>query len=132
MRNFFNKERTLVLFADGILICVLFLLEKIVHLKNRVFPEECFYARKGILCPVCGGTKLVYALSKGRFVEAFFHNPYIFTVLVYGLILGVLLNLEFVFGLNGAKKIRKAVMHKAVLITLLAGYVVWALLRNFI
>lgn len=48
---------------------------------------ECFfYKYLGIYCPGCGGTRMIKALFRLDFYQAFRYNPFIFCCLIFGII----------------------------------------------
>ena len=93
---------------------------------------DCLFLGVGILCPACGGTRVVESLSRLDFVAALQHNPMIFLTLVYLLMLVVLLNLSYVFHKAFADKGIKALVNRKVLYSILFFYVAFGVFRNLI
>lgn len=86
---------------------------------------ECFlYKHFGIYCPGCGGTRMVKSLLKLDFYQAFRYNPFIFSVLVLGVIL---IFINIILKLKGKKLI---VPKERDLIIFSALILVYFLLRN--
>jgi len=95
--NSVRIQRWIVAFACTFL-AVLFLVDP---LQSRLFPKCLFLEMTGLLCPGCGGTRLLHAVAHGHFAEAFLYNPF----LMLSLMLFALTILEW--------KIGKGVLFKA-------------------
>jgi hypothetical protein len=94
--------------------------------------DTCLMKLFGLTCPSCGGTRCVYNFFKGNFTEAFGYNQFVFVMIFYALALVVLLNLQYVFGLNFPKKPIKYMVHPITLIVIVALYVTFGIVRNVI
>ena len=92
----------------------------------------CIFRLGGYLCPACGGTRAVYNFLSGNFAKAFSYNPYIVLILVYLIVLLVILNVEFLFGVKKVTPIRKAMVNYKTIIALVIGYALFGIIRNFI
>lgn len=94
--------------------------------------NTCLMKLFGLTCPSCGGTRCVYNFFKGNLAEAFGYNQFLFVMIFYALALVVLLNLQYVFGLNFPKKPIKYMVHPITLIAIVALYVTFGIVRNVI
>lgn len=126
-----KNKRFLVLGFDLLLIILLFAAKSITHfLINDSF--VCFFRKFGILCPACGSTRAVYNFVLGNFTASFTSNPFIFLLIIYLAAITVILNLEFVFKLKFAEKIRKRAFNCKILIAMVICYAVFGVFRNFL
>ncbi len=126
-----NKLRLLVLSFDALLLIVACKLKDILACMLSS-ESECAFLEKGMICPACGGTRSTYYFFSGDFQPAFTYHPAVFCIIIYLIILTVLWNLDYVFGLRFAKKLHSKMVDYRVVITLAVCYVVIGLSRNFI
>ncbi len=92
----------------------------------------CYFARYGLLCPSCGGTRCVYNLFTGRIVEAFACNAAVFCVILYGLLLLVMVNIRLFSNGRWGHRVMRAMVHPAALASLLGVYILYGILRNIL
>jgi hypothetical protein len=57
------------------------------HEPGHVLPQCPFRLLTGLLCPACGGTRMVYDLMHGRFAEAWLDNRALLLASPYALFL---------------------------------------------
>ncbi|MBQ3225859.1 MAG: DUF2752 domain-containing protein [Clostridia bacterium] len=114
---------------DAVLL-VGFFLSGLLSRWMLFYLPECLFFRMGILCPACGGTRVVESLSRFDFCAAFSYNPMIFLTLCYLLVLVVLLNLGYVFHKPFAQKGLKRMANRKVLYSLVLFYVAFGVFRN--
>ncbi len=91
---------------------------------------ECIMKVFGLTCPGCGGTRCVYNFFKGNFAEAFEFNQFVFIMIFYVLILTILLNLRYVFGLQFAEKPVLYMVHPRALIIIAILFLIFGIARN--
>jgi hypothetical protein len=70
------------------------------HAPNHVLPRCPFHLVTGLLCPACGGTRMVYDLMHGHFTEAWLDNRLLLLVSPWAL---ALLGRWIVEGLRGRR-----------------------------
>ena len=87
-----------------------------------------FKAMTGFDCPSCGNQRLVHALLHGKFIEAFYCNP--FTMLSIPYLIPVFLTLKSKKGFP--LKVRNVVQAPIVLYIYAGLACVWWVLRNII
>lgn len=94
-----EKKIKKMLFVElGLLLLVLLIY---IILKTDLINliPECFIRKNfGILCPSCGGTRMVFSIMNFKFIEAFKYNPVLFLILLY---LGVI---NFIYIINSFRK----------------------------
>ena len=92
-----NKKRRFILILDAALVAFALAAKHIAAWMMAYLPD-CMYAKRGIMCPSCGGTRCVRNFFSGRFAEAFALNPFIFLLIIYLGIALVLGNIGCLFG----------------------------------
>ena len=111
-----KKKLLFVVCLDGILAIGAILFKFLYTDIVRIFPE-CTYAASGHPCGSCGGTRCVYQLLQGNFIEAFKLNQLYFITFCYLAVIFVLLHLAWVFKLKFAEKPLKLLAnYKAVIV----------------
>ncbi len=88
--NYKNK----ILICDFILI-ICFVLA-LLFLEKIALPECYIHKLSGLLCISCGGTRMIISLLHFRISEAFFFNPFMFLLLIYGGLFVLLLNISII------------------------------------
>ncbi|MEW2523186.1 DUF2752 domain-containing protein [Actinacidiphila alni] len=95
------------------------------HQPGHWLPRCPFNWATGLLCPACGGTRMVYDLMHGDFVRAFHDNA----VLLLAAPLALwLLGRWLVDGLRGRR--RRLVVSPRVSMAVLGVAVTWTVVRN--
>lgn len=114
-----------VLCITGVLAAILSGYYLLVSMTPIVIPCV-FHEITGLLCPGCGVTRMLLAISRGEFVEAFGYNPALFVLLP--VLAADLFWYTYLYIRYGRVKsrIHSAVMWTAIVILLVFG--VW---RNF-
>lgn len=75
------KRNTKIIFFDIIIISSFSLITILLNINM----PACYIKKfAGIDCPTCGGTRMVLSLLKFQPINAFFYNPFLFLVLIYG------------------------------------------------
>lgn len=130
-KNYSLIFRILVLIADAVTIGGAL---SVTHIARFISGNSspCIYKYFGIQCPSCGATRCVYNFFKGNFAEAFQFNQLFFILIILALILLVLLNLRFVFGLKFAEKPLRLAIHPATAVVFVVAFLVFGILRNVI
>jgi hypothetical protein len=95
----------------------------------RIFPD-CYFAKFGILCPSCGGTRAVMNLFSGNFSAAWRYNAFFCIVVIFLVFLIAILNAEMIFGAKWAKKIRQILCKPQTAVAFAVFYVVFGVVRN--
>jgi len=95
------------------------------HEPGHVLPGCPFRFVTGLLCPACGGTRMVYDLMHGRFGQAWLDNRMLLLAAPFALALLARWGLE---GLRGRRWRPRLRPRTQVLILLLA--VAWTVARN--
>ncbi|WP_443058191.1 DUF2752 domain-containing protein [Streptomyces sp. NBC_00820] len=97
------------------------------HQPGHVLPGCPFRLVTGLLCPACGGTRMVYDLMHGHFAEAWLDNRALLLASPYAL---ALLGCWAVEGLRGRRWRPRMSPRGQAAVLLLA--VAWTVLRNVI
>lgn len=126
-----GKLRILIVALDVVLLLVGWKLNAISAFMLRS-ASECNLLGDGIICPACGGTRCVYHFVSGNFRSAFSYHPVVFCIIIYLILLLILWNLDFLFGVRFAKKIHKWMVDYRTIIVIAVCYVVIGLSRNFV
>ncbi len=92
----------------------------------------CYFWKKGILCPSCGGTRCAYFFFTGNFKQALFYNFAVFCGLSLGVFLILLLNVYAFLKNERCIKIIRFFLRPTTLISLAVAYVLFGLFRNFV
>ena len=118
-----------MLSIDMLLLVIYLCLGKITGLMIDSGVSSCNYMKLGILCPSCGGTRCVKNLAKGRIFDAFMYNQYIFLMITYFVVIVILFNLDYVFNLEFAAKLRKKITDYKVIIMMSIGWAIFGIIR---
>ncbi|MFC3578400.1 DUF2752 domain-containing protein [Streptomyces yaanensis] len=97
------------------------------HEPGHVLPQCPFRLVTGLLCPACGGTRMVYDLMHGHFAEAWLDNRVLLLASPYAL---SLLGRWIVEGLRG-RRWQPRLSRRAQAVVLLVA-VAWTVLRNVV
>ena len=124
-------KRIYILLLDSLLLAA-FLAAPWVSSWMLAHLPPCFFLKMGLLCPACGGTRCLQALTRGEFSQAFQRNPYLFCTAFLALALVVLVNVAVLSsGRWGAGLLRRVA--RPWLVTLWAvGFGVFGILRNLL
>ncbi|MFF3909086.1 DUF2752 domain-containing protein [Streptomyces sp. NPDC001848] len=95
------------------------------HEPGHLLPQCPFRLLTGLLCPACGGTRMVYDLMHGHFTEAWLDNRALLLASPYAL---ALLGRWAVEGLRGRRWQPQLSTRAQVLVLGLA--VAWTVVRN--
>ncbi|TQE16621.1 DUF2752 domain-containing protein [Streptomyces ipomoeae] len=95
------------------------------HEPGHLLPQCPFRYVTGLLCPACGGTRMVYDLMHGQFVAAWHDNRVLLLATPFAL---ALLGRWFVEGLRGRRWRPRLKPRTQALI--LAVAVIWTVARN--
>lgn len=126
-----NRKKTLfVICSDSILVIGALLFKLLYADLMRIFPE-CTYASYGHPCGSCGGTRCVYQILQGNFVEAFKLNQLYFIVFCYLVVVFVLLHLSWLFKLKFAEKPLKVLANYKAVIAFGVGFFIFSIWRFF-
>lgn len=91
---------------DILVIPAMFLCEKLSDLMLSQY-SQCGFLLLGGKCITCGGTHFVNTLLNFKFIEAFHHNEFLFALTAFLAVAFILWNLDWLFGIQWAKKINK-------------------------
>lgn len=119
------KRNTKIIFFDIIIIISSFSL--ITILLNINMPACYIKKFAGIDCPTCGGTRMVLSLLKFQPINAFFYNPFLFLVLIYGCLFFLLVNIS-IFNKKAIQLIKKLYCLKMCYVWC-AGLIIFSILR---
>jgi len=111
--------------------CIIFgiVLAYIILSSHIAFSACYFYSHFGILCPSCGGTRLVIDLFTGNIKGAFLIHPVFFVTLVYLFIF----NIVFIINSFKKNKICKWMYPRITyLVIFLIALILFTILRNVI
>ncbi|WP_424878482.1 DUF2752 domain-containing protein [Streptomyces sp. SLBN-8D4] len=97
------------------------------HEPGHVLPQCPFRMLTGLLCPACGGTRMVYDLMHGHFTEAWLDNRALLLASPYAL---VLLGRWAWAGLHG-RRWRPTLSPRAQ-VAVLAVALAWTVARNIV
>jgi len=125
-----KKKIFVLLLPLSMLILIYFLSLLLFRFSDKYFFTCMIYWRTGIMCPGCGGTRAVKALTEFRFVDSLRFNPSVLTICIFGIYCYIQLFLNTFFrSRSGQKKIIPA---SKVFYTLWAGIlIVYYIVRNF-
>ena len=121
----------LVLGLD-LLVVILFLSAKSLASLMLSSLSDCITNQWGLLCPACGGTRAVFHFASGNFLKSFQYNPFFFVLILYFLFFMLMLNLEMLFRIRRAKKIRAWMIHPKTVIVFAICYAIFGIVRNLI
>lgn len=91
----------------------------------------CFVAELGYLCPACGSTRCVQALSRGELALAFSLHPMLCISLVYLTVLLLFLHLRVLWGKRWCSCIFAGLTHWKTISLWGLCYALFGILRNF-
>ena len=131
MRSAAGKLRIIIIALDALLLIVVWKLKAILGFMLRS-ASECMLLEDGIICPACGGTRCAYHFASGNFLTAFSYHPVLFCIIIYLMILLILWNLDFLFGVKHTKRLHRWMMDYRAIIAIAVCYVVIGLSRNFV
>lgn len=97
------------------------------HEPGHVLPQCPFRMLTGLLCPACGGTRMVYDLMHGHFTEAWLDNRALLLASPYAL---VLLGRWAWAGLRGRRW--RPTLSPGAQVTVLAVALAWTVARNLV
>ena len=125
------KKRLLGAALDLCAVLIAFLAKPAATLMINTLPD-CIFASKLMPCPSCGGTRAVISLFSGDIVGAFEHNAFFALLAFFLVFLLIILNLDLVFGIKWAEKLRKILATPKTVIVLAICYVAFGVIRTII
>ena len=125
-----RKKQTLLLLGDLAILALALLIPRLSQFLLNAGPP-CVFARRGFLCPSCGGTRCVRYFFTGRFSQAFAMNPFIFILILYGIFWLFLVNLSCFTRWKPAQKAASFMVSPGVVISFAIAFALFGILRNF-
>ncbi len=124
------KKQTIwltLLLDAGILLAVCF--APLLATGMIAWLPDCYVRQLGFLCPACGGTRCVEAFFGGDFSTAFRFNPAVFLLIIYGIVLLLLLNLQLLC--KQLRPLTRGMVHPNAVIAAAILFVLFGIFRNF-
>lgn len=123
MRKLIINKKIIIILADAVLATLALFVPKLAAIMINNIPS-CPFAKMGILCPACGGTRCVQSFFSGRISDAFSYNAFFTVLIFYTFAIIILANLYCLFDVKRLKGILEMLAgYKAVI----AGAVVFAI-----
>ncbi len=113
----------------GITVAVItafFLYKKFNPLEHHLFPQCPSKYLTGYDCPGCGSQRAIHSLLNGELGNAVRLNPLLFTLLPYGIVVGMF---EWIPTLRN-HSLRKLLINFYVVIVILSGIILFTIWRN--
>lgn len=126
-----NKKKTVLVICLDVTLVIGALLSRIFLADIMRLLPECSYAAQGRQCGSCGGTRCVYQILHGNFIEAFKLNQLFFIAFCYLGVIFILLHLAWVFKLKFAEKPLKTLATYKAAIAFGIGYFLFSIWRFF-
>ncbi len=124
-------KKIIVLSADLTAFLLAVLAPRLTSLMMKNL-GECFFAKRGIICPACGGTRAVHSFFTGRFLDAITYNAAFFCAILYGILLLALWNLHTFLKSRRALKALRLAVHPVTLLSLHGLFLVYGVGRALI
>ena len=131
MRAWVRKHKKRLLIAAHILAVPALILLHLLSDGLLSTRRECSWRRIGALCPTCGGTHFVNALSRGDLLGALRYNAFLFLLTVFFALTLIFIDLSVWFDLSFSKKALKKMYSLPMLITLGVIMILYLILRNW-
>lgn len=131
MRAWVRKHKKRLLIAAHILTVPALILLHLLSDGLLSTRRECSWRRIGALCPTCGGTHFVNALSRGDLLGALRYNAFLFLLTVFFILTLIFIDLSVWFDLSFPKKALKKMYSLPMLITLGVIMILYLILRNW-
>lgn len=131
MRAWVRKHKKRLLIAAHILAVPALILLHLLSDGLLSTRRECSWRRIGALCPTCGGTHFVNALSRGDLLGALRYNAFLFLLTVFFALTLIFIDLSVWFDLSFPKKALKKMYSLPMLITLGVIMILYLILRNW-
>jgi hypothetical protein len=124
-------KKKVVLLLDGALLVAAALVVPLAKWMLWALPD-CSFAKIGVLCPSCGGTRCVRAFFSGDFGAAFSFNPFFFVLICYLAAALVLLNVGVLLKVKWADRAARAMTSGAAVIIAAVAFAIFGVVRNFV
>lgn len=124
-------KKKVVLLLDGALLIVATLVVPMAQWMLRTLPD-CSFAKIGVLCPSCGGTRCVRAFFSGEFAAAFSFNPFFFVLIWYLGAALVLLNVGVLWKVKWAERAARAMTGGTAVIIAAITFAIFGVVRNLV
>lgn len=131
MKRLFKNKRINILIVDGMLALLALFAPAIASLMINNIPS-CAFAKMGILCPACGGTRCVESFFSGRIGEAFSYNAFFTVLIFYSALLLIIINLYCLFDLKVLKNIIRLMSGYKTIIAAAVLFAVFGFIRAYI
>ena len=131
MRAWVRKHKKRLLIVAHILAVPALILLHLLSDGLLSTRRECSWRRIGALCPTCGGTHFVNALSRGDLLGALRYNAFLFLLTVFFALTLIFIDLSVWFDLSFPKKALKKMYSLPMLITLGVIMILYLILRNW-
>lgn len=122
-----SRKKLIIISLGVVFVALYYVLDPTEHL---VMPKCVFKALTGLNCPLCGGQRAIHAALHGQILDAARYNYFLAFSLPYALILIIENWLMPASPLQ--QKIKSIAEHRAVVITYVALFFVWFLVRNLL
>ncbi|MBQ7780251.1 MAG: DUF2752 domain-containing protein [Clostridia bacterium] len=131
MKYWIKKHRKWILAVAHLLVIPIILFFRCLSDNMLSTDRVCSWRRIGALCPTCGGTHFVYALSNGDLLAALKYNAFLFLLTVFFVLTLVFIDLAVWFDLSFPKKALKKMYSIPTLIILGVIMILFLILRNW-
>lgn len=86
LERFSMKKKILVLLLPFLILLIVYLsVLFLFRFSDKYFFTCIIYWKTGILCPGCGGTRAVKALTEFRFIDSLRYNPSVLTMCIFSI-----------------------------------------------
>ena len=123
-------KRRHVLMLDGLFVLLIPACKVITGWMLEKGTTPCYYWQFNLQCPACGGTRCLYNIASGEFLNAFWLNPYVFCTVVLSVGILILMNVAVFCMKEQGQKLLKYILRTKWLIVWAVGFAVFGILRN--
>lgn len=126
-----RNRRSQILLLDFAIVLLAILARPLAAWMIEVLPD-CFIAEMGYLCPACGSTRCLLALSRLQIGQAFTYHPLLCILGFYGALGLLALNLGYLAGIGFFRRLFRLLTDYRAIITWAIAYGLFGLLRNIL
>lgn len=131
MKSWIKKHRKWILGAAHLLVIPVILFFHYLSDNMLSTDRVCSWRRIGALCPSCGGTHFINALSKGDLLAALKYNAFFFLLTLFFVASFIFVDLAVWFDLRFFKKALRKMYSIPTLIILGVIMILFLILRNW-
>lgn len=128
MKKLLKNKRFNIITVDILFALLVLFADRLASLMIKSI-SPCPFAKMGILCPACGGTRCVESFFSGNISKAFGYNAFFTVLIFYTFVVLTLINLYCLFDVQRLKEPIRLMTGYKTIITFAVAFAVFGFVR---